>query len=109
LIESRNEARTILDAVAKAPSSPAWQHLSWEERAEIAHFEKELGELVEGDDLDALRRGTEALDKATRRFAELMMDVAVTSALHGQTMDSAGDKLGEGPTAPHPFAPAEYK
>jgi hypothetical protein len=29
--------------------------------------------------------------------------------LHGQTMESAGDKLGDGPSAPHPFAPAEYK
>ena len=109
LIESRNEARTILDAVAKAPSNPAWQQLSDEERAEIAHRKTELDTLIEGDDLDALRRGTDALDKATRRFAELMMDVAVTSALHGQTMESAGDKLGDGPAAPHPFAPAEYK
>jgi hypothetical protein len=57
--------------------------------------------------LKALRAGTDALDKATRRFAELMMDAAVSSAIKGETMDSAGDKLGEGPTAPHPFAPAE--
>jgi hypothetical protein len=35
------------------------------------------------------------------------MDAAVSSAIKGETMDSAGDKLGEGPTAPHPFAPAE--
>ena len=95
--------------MAKAPSSPAWEHLSVNERAEIARYEQELAKLVEGDDLDALRSGTEALDKATRRFAELMMDVAVTSALHGRTMESAGDKLGDGPSAPHPFAPAEYK
>ena len=65
--------------------------------------------LKEGDDLQALRAATEALDKATRRFAELMMDSAVSSAIQGQTMESAGEKLGEGPTAPHPFAPAEIK
>ena len=57
----------------------------------------------------ALRDATHALDEATRRFAELMMDSAVASAIQGQTMESAGEKLGEGPTAPHPFAPAEIK
>ena len=37
------------------------------------------------------------------------MDSAVSSAIQGHTMESAGEKLGEGPTAPHPFAPAEIK
>jgi molecular chaperone DnaK len=109
LIEARQEARTILDAVAKAPSNPAWHQLSDSERAEIQIRTGELTKLADGSDLDALRHGTEALDKATRRFAELMMDVAVSGALHGQTMESAGEKLGDAPNAPHPFAPAEYK
>jgi Fe-S protein assembly chaperone HscA len=107
LIEARNEAETILAAVDKAPSNAAWQMLTEEERAQIGLLKDELFVLKQGDDLKALRAGTEALDKATRRFAELMMDAAVSSAIKGETMDSAGDKLGEGPTAPHPFAPAE--
>ncbi|WP_371719871.1 Fe-S protein assembly chaperone HscA [Acidobacterium sp. S8] len=107
LIEARNEADTILAAVDKAPSNAAWQQLTDEERGQIALLKDELFVLKQGDDLKALRAGTEALDKATRRFAELMMDAAVSSAIKGETMDSAGDKLGEGPTAPHPFAPAE--
>ncbi len=107
LIEARNEADTILAAVEKAPGNPAWQLLTDEERAQIGLLKDELFVLKQGDDLKALRAGTEALDKATRRFAELMMDAAVSSAIKGETMDSAGDKLGEGPTAPHPFAPAE--
>ena len=41
------------------------------------------------------------------RLAELMMDSAVSSALTGKTMDEAD--LGEGPTAPHPVAKAEFK
>jgi molecular chaperone DnaK len=106
LIEARNEADTILSAVEKAPKHPAWQQLTDEERAQIGQFKDKLHELKQGNDLKALRAGTEALDKATRRFAELMMDAAV-STIKGETMDSAGDKLGEGPTAPHPFAPAE--
>jgi molecular chaperone DnaK len=109
LIEARNEAGTILAAVEKAPPHPAWQHLADEERAQIALISDELRVLKEGDDLPALRAATEALDKATRRFAELMMDSAVSSAIQGHTMKSAGEKLGEGPTAPHPFAPAEIK
>ncbi len=109
LIEARNEANTILAAVEKAPANPAWLQLTEEERQQIAVLSEELRILKEGDDLSSLRAGTEALDKATRRFAELMMDAAVSTALGGQTMESASEKLGEGPTAPHPFAPAEIK
>ncbi|QNI31878.1 Fe-S protein assembly chaperone HscA [Alloacidobacterium dinghuense] len=107
LIEARNEADTILAAVEKAPNHAAWQLLTDEERAQIGLLKDELFVLKQSEDLKALRAGTDALDKATRRFAELMMDAAVSSAIKGETMDSAGDKLGEGPTAPHPFAPAE--
>ena len=109
LVEARNEATTILGAVEKAPTHPAWQHLTDDERTQIDMISEELRVLKEGDDLKALRDATHALDEATRRFAELMMDSAVASAIQGQTMESAGEKLGEGPTAPHPFAPAEIK
>ena len=109
VIEARNEADTILSAVEKAPKHPAWQQLTADERTEIARLERALIAVKEGDDLPAIRQATEALDKATRRFAELMMDQAVSSALSGETMDSASLKLGEGPTAPHEIAPAEFK
>ena len=109
LIEARVDAETILTAVAKAPASPAWQRLSQEEHTEIGMIAEELQVLKDGSDLPALRAGTEALDKVTRRFAEFMMDQAVSSALGGETMASAGEKLGEGPSAPHPFAKAEIE
>ena len=109
LIEARNEADTILAAVAKAPSHPAWQMLTDDERAQIAMLRDELEVLKEGDDRKALRDGTEAVDRATRRFAELMMDSAVAAALRGETMESAGTKMGQGPTAPHPFGKAEFE
>jgi len=108
LVEARNEADTILNAVEKAPSNPAWQLLQADERAKIEKLSAELAALKQGDDLQALRAGTEALDSATRRFAELMMDAAVSSAIKGKTMQSADDKLGEGPAAPHPIAQAEF-
>ena len=109
VIEARNEADTILAAVEKAPQHPAWQQLSAEERTEIARLDRELLGIKQGDNLPAIRQATEALDKATRRFAELMMDQAVSSAIQGETMESASTKLGQGPTAPHEIAPAEFK
>jgi len=108
LIEARNEADTILAAVDKAPSHAAWQQLTDEERIQIGLLRDELAVLKDGDDLKGLRGATEALDKATQRFAELMMDSAVSTALHGKTMESAGESLGDGPSAPHPFAAAEF-
>src|SRR5271168_5415292 len=108
LVEAKTEADTILSAVEKAPASPAWKLLDEDERAEIASLSAELSVLKQGDDLQALRAGTEALDKATHRFAELMMDAAVSTAIKGQTMQSAGDNLGKGPTASHPIAQAEF-
>ncbi len=109
LIEARNEAETILTAVEKAPGNAAWQQLSEEERTQINMLADELRVLRETGERTAIQAATEALDKATRRFAELMMDAAVSSAIGGKTMDAAGENLGEAPTAPHPFAPAEIK
>ncbi|MDF2434955.1 MAG: molecular chaperone DnaK [Mucilaginibacter sp.] len=109
LIEARNEATTILSAVEKAPSHPAWQQLTEEERAKISELVTEVEILRDAGDLDSLRRGTEALDQATRRFAELMMDATVSSALHGETMNTADAKIGKGPAAPHPIAPADFR
>ncbi len=59
------------------------------------------------DDYAAIRKAIDALNQATMRLAELMMDSAVSTALTGKTMDEAD--LGEGPTAPHPVAKAEFK
>jgi len=62
---------------------------------------------VPGGDHRQIRAGIERLDKATRRFAELMMDNALSGAVQGKTMEAAGETMGDGPTAPHPFAKAE--
>ncbi len=111
LIEARNEAQTILDALVKGEKSGAWQQLSIGERASIESHATELRRIMQGDDYKAIREGIEYLDKATRRFAELMMDAAVTGALGGKTMSAAGESLSHGlgaaPTAPHAFAKAD--
>jgi hypothetical protein len=109
LIEARNEAETILAAVERAPGSPAWKQLTGEEQSAISAARGRLAAIKLGEDAAAIRDATLALDQATRRFAELMMEAAVTTAIRGKTMDAAGEDLGEAVTAPHAMAPAEFK
>jgi Fe-S protein assembly chaperone HscA len=106
-IEARNEAETILAAVKKGKMHEAWQMLSSDEIDKIEQGISFLEAAVPGGDYKLIRAGIERLDKATRRFAELMMDNAVSGAMQGKTMAAAGEGMGEGPTAPHPFAKAQ--
>lgn len=107
VIEAKNEAETILSAVEKGRKHEAWQKLTSDEIATIEQGESELKASVMGGDYKVIRQAIERLDKATRRFAELMMDSVVSGALGGKTMEAAGESIGEGPTAPHPFAKAQ--
>jgi molecular chaperone DnaK len=109
LIEARNEADSLLAAAARAPENPAWEQLTEEERTRIQVAQEYLAHAAMGEDPAAIREAVLILDYATRRFAELMMDAAVSSALRGKTMDAAGEDLGEEVTAPHAMAPAEFK
>jgi Fe-S protein assembly chaperone HscA len=109
LIEARNEAETILSAVERAPQSPAWALLTEEEKEAISEARDRLAAVKVDEDAKTIRDATLALDQATRSFAELMMEAAVTTAIRGKTMDAAGEDLGEAVTAPHPMAAAEFK
>jgi molecular chaperone DnaK/molecular chaperone HscA len=108
-IEAKNEAETILTAVKKGKSHQAWQMLSSTEIETIAQESSFLEAATQGGDYKLIRQGIERLDKATRRFAELMMDNAVSGAMQGKTMEAAGETMGDGPTAPHPFAKAQIE
>jgi Fe-S protein assembly chaperone HscA len=111
LIEARNESNTILEAVAKGKLHTAWAALTPDEVATIATAEDTLRAVAKLNDYRAIRASIETLDHATRRFAEVMMDQAVTGAMRGQTPAQAGAHMGQNlgatPTAPHAFAPAE--
>jgi Fe-S protein assembly chaperone HscA len=109
LIEARLEAESILDKVDGAHQTPAWAQLPGEEQAAIRAAQSHLASVKAGTDMAAIRNATLALDQATHHLAELMMDAAVSSALRGKTMDTAGDQLDEAVTAPHAMAPAEFK
>jgi molecular chaperone DnaK (HSP70) len=105
VVEARNEAENILLALDKGRRNPAWQHLTEQERREIAEKETALTQAKGSDQYQDIRNAVDALNQATMRLAELMMDSAVTSALKGQNMDST--ELQGGPAASHPIAPAE--
>jgi molecular chaperone DnaK len=107
LIEARNETATIFAALEKGKKSPAWGQLTSNEKKQIAKMEKALVAVNKEDDYQAIRKAIDALNQGTMRLAELMMDTAVSSALKGKNMDETD--LGEGPTAPHPMAKAEFK
>ena len=107
LIEARNETATILTALEKGKKSPAWGHLTSDEKKQIAKLEKALTAVNAEEDYQAIRKATDTLNHATTRLAELMMDSAVSSALKGKNMEETD--LGEGPTAPHPMAKAEFE
>jgi molecular chaperone DnaK/molecular chaperone HscA len=109
VIEAQNEAQTILDAVEKGEKMPAWQQLTSVEHEEIKAAVLEVKASITGGDYKIIRNAIEQLDKKTRRFAEVMMDSAVSGALQGKTMSSAGESMGDGPSAPHPFAKAEIE
>jgi molecular chaperone DnaK len=114
VIEAQNEAQTILDAVEKGEKTDAWQQLTFDEHAAIKAAALEVKASIKGGDYKIIRRAIEQLDTKTRRFAEIMMDSAVTGALGGKTMVAAGEALeasqqGAAPTAPHAFAKAEVE
>jgi Fe-S protein assembly chaperone HscA len=107
IIEARREADTILTALAKGKKSAAWQELTDEERRNVETLEKTLVAVKDGEDYHAIRGGIDALNEATMRLAELMMDTAVSTALKGKAMDDTD--LEEGPRAGHPMAKAEFE
>jgi molecular chaperone DnaK len=107
VIEARNEAGTILAALDKGKTSSAWAHLTSDEKKNIAKLEKTLTSVKLEDDYRAIRKAIDELNQGTMHLAEVMMDSAVSTALKGKTMDEADS--GEGVTAPHPMAKAEFE
>jgi molecular chaperone DnaK len=109
VIEARREADTILTALAKGKKNYAWQQLTNDERSDVDKLEKALVATKEGNNNDyhAVRAAIDALNEATMRLAELMMDTAVSTALKGKAMDDTD--LEEGPQAGHPVAKADFE
>jgi len=107
--EARVEAENILLHLGKARQSAAWPQLGAEERRHIEQLTAELTQKKDGNDYRAIRGALDALNAATQRLAELMMDSAVSSALQGKTMAEAGNDADKDLPSTHPIAPPDIK
>jgi molecular chaperone DnaK (HSP70) len=107
VIEARREADTILTALAKGQKESG---LAGTEAAKNAATSRRWKSSYRGKGWRRLSRHPrriDALNKATMRLAELMMDTAVSTALKGKAMDDTGFE--EGPQAGHPVAKADFE
>jgi molecular chaperone DnaK (HSP70) len=86
VIEARTEAESILGATAKAQSNPNAGALSSPERTKIEASIAALQEAVKGNDYKLIRQKIDELNRATEHLAELLMNIAVQSALEGKKL-----------------------
>jgi molecular chaperone DnaK (HSP70) len=80
LIETQTEADTVMNHVRRALGQGA-ELLGADERARIDRALRELGAARTGSDRDLIRERTIALNQATERMAEILMDKALRDAL----------------------------
>jgi len=90
LIETRNEADTVLTHVARALGQ-AGPLVGPEERATIEAAVEALRAARAGADRDAIRERTTELNRATEGLAERMMDAALKGALGTRRADQIMD------------------
>src|SRR5437867_8502902 len=81
VIESRNEAETVLNATVKGIADEQYANLSEEEKTEITAASKNLRELMKSNNHQTIREGIERLSNATIHLAELIMNTAIAKAL----------------------------
>jgi len=81
LIESRNEAETVMRAAEKALAGEAERLVDQQERAAIRNAVEELRQVVVGEDHLLIREKIKQLDAASHHLAELIMDNALVAAL----------------------------
>jgi molecular chaperone DnaK len=85
--EARVEADNIMAATEKAQRHPAWSTLSSEEQSAIESAKRALQSVYHSNDHHAINEKIEALNHATQKLAENMMNTAVGIALRGTKID----------------------
>ncbi len=91
LIEARNEAETVIHATEKSLRRPDFDQLAADalepgERQRIEQALSEAKHVLGGVDRDLILQTTEALNKATRQLAEVVMNRSVREALAGKNV-----------------------
>jgi molecular chaperone HscA len=87
------EAERILDATRSAVEKDP-QLLEDSVRADIDRATAELVKACDGDSHVAIRRAIEALDYASKPFAEKRMNRAIRAAVSGKRVDDVEQDLG---------------
>jgi Fe-S protein assembly chaperone HscA len=87
LREARVEADNVLAAVTKAQTNPAWDTLTADEQAQVEAAKRHVLTVYHGGDHHVLTESLEALNQATMKLAENMMNTAVRGALTGTKID----------------------
>ncbi len=88
LREAVVDAQRLIEAIQAALAEDGETLLSADERQQInAHIDTLLA-LCQGDDSQAVKQATEALNHATEAFAAKRMDASVQKALAGKNLDS---------------------
>jgi Fe-S protein assembly chaperone HscA len=85
--EVRVEADNILAATEKAQKNNAWSTLAPEEQAAVETAKRELLSVYHSSDYHAIHTKVDALNAATMKLAENMMNTAVGNALRGTKID----------------------
>jgi molecular chaperone DnaK len=99
LIETRNEADTVLTHVDRALRQ-AGPLLGGGERQTIETAVAALRSVRDGSDRDAIRERTTDVNRATEHLAEVMMDAALKGALGTKRADEIMDGGAKAPSAP---------
>ncbi|HEX4770988.1 MAG TPA: molecular chaperone DnaK [Bryobacteraceae bacterium] len=87
LREVRVEADSILAATEKAQRNNAWLTLTKEEQAAVETAKRELLTVYHGSDHHVIHARMDALNAATLKLAENMVNTAVGNALKGTKID----------------------
>jgi molecular chaperone DnaK len=86
VIEARTEAESVLAATTKALANPNAAALSQPERVKIEACVNTLKAATQGNDYKEIRNHIEELNRTTEHLAELLMNLAVQSALEGKKL-----------------------
>ncbi|BFU60137.1 MULTISPECIES: Fe-S protein assembly chaperone HscA [Rodentibacter] len=86
LAEQRVEAERVIESVIVALQADGAELLSTEEFHHIEAILKQLIEVKQGSDRDAITQGIKALDAATQEFAARRMNASINKALAGKNV-----------------------
>lgn len=86
LAEQRVEAERVIESVIVALQADGAELLSTEEFHHIESVLKQLMDVKQGSDRDAIAQGIKALDIATQEFAARRMNASINKALTGKNL-----------------------